>query len=157
MGAFELPLLIIVWFVAICLIAPVILAVLILTVGAVCSLWFKFTDSNSTVDEVKANPNAYSDTKDKHKDKFSDIDLENARLAAIYKRKVIAYIKSKYADKYPTVENFTVLYKAFSNVLILKDKDGKVLGKEEIGLTDLWELREAALREYDQEYNYLTN
>lgn len=166
MGAFELPLLIIAWFVAICLIAPVILAVLVFIVGVVCSLVIKYTDdSNNLLDivkppkpvgEVKHNSNAYSGTKDKRRSGFNAVEIKNAHLDAICTRKIKGYIKGKYPDKYPTVKNFEVINDLVNDVLILKDKDGNILGKEEIDPMVLLDLKKAAMQEYEQKHNYLT-
>ena len=46
MDAFELPLLIIVWVVAICLVIPVALTVLAVAIGIISSLWIKYTDKS---------------------------------------------------------------------------------------------------------------
>lgn len=149
MGAFELPLLIIAWFVAICLIAPVILAVLVFIIGLVCSVLIKitdkYTDSDNLLDKVKSNT-PLTKNKVSSVSNFNSHALSNALL----KGEIMNYFEKNYTDKYPTFKDFDVVHKEFSDIFILKDKDGKVLGKEEIGLSDLIKMRKSAIQEAEQ-------
>lgn len=163
MGAFELPLLIIAWTVAICLVVPVALTVLVVVIGFVASLWIKYTDSNSLLDKVKSpkpevevKPISVKQTKPQNSVGFN-ADYENKIYEAKCRKEITSYINANYYDKYPTFKNFDIEYKEFSNVLILKDKDGYVLGKEEISLLDLWKLREDGMRKQRVTYSDLLN
>ena len=140
MGAFELPLLIIVWVIALCLATPIVLAVLVLIIGAVSSVLIKLTDSDNLLDKVKP-PEPVNETKPNNvKQTYScsnDKTYEAKR-----KKEITFYINANYSDKYPTFADFYLIRKEFSYLIILKDKDGNVLGEEEISLSDLWELQE---------------